>query len=621
MCLMKNKVPEITGINCFDRADETSVKFYGVLEKSFRFIERNQICDVNLWRKFVNLFRMNLDDDLGWRCEYWGKMMRGACMVVQYTKDDGFYKILENSVRDLLTTQDNLGRIATYSVEKEFNAWDLWGRKYVMLGLEYFLEICRDEKLCEDILSALCRHADYILDHIGAEDGKTEICKATGNWLGLNSCSILEPMLRLYRLTGEKRYLSFGEYIVSTGFIDGGNLIDLAFENEIAPHEYPVDKAYEMISCFEGLLHYCRITGEKKHKTALLNFGKRIIDGELSIIGCSGCTHELFDHTAIKQTQTDYDGVVQETCVTVTWMRFALGLLELTGDVAFADAIEQSFYNSYLGSFNTERVPFRRYPQMDDVPQIMPFDSYSPLTANQRGLDVGGYQLFPDGSFYGCCACIAAAGSGVMPRFAFLKSNKGFVINFYEKSQIKTRTPSGKDIAFTMSTEYPVSGRADIALSLTEDEVFELKFRIPQWCGKASVSVNGEERSFTSGYATIERLWRNGDTVTVTMNMDVKKILPPDGAVNRELFAAYRRGPIVLAADARLADPYSVIDIECDENATVKSELAACGEIPDARLCVELRTVEGESVRLIDYSSAGKTWSEDSACAVWVYRK
>ncbi len=599
----------------------TDIKFHGILEKSIRFIERNQIYDVNLWKKFVNQFNINADDDLGWRCEYWGKMMRGASMLVEYTKDDGFYTILENSVRDMLTTQENSGRISTYPVAKEFDGWDLWGRKYVMLGLEYFLRICRDKTLSAEIVASLCRQADYIIEHIGAENGKKEICKASRNWQGLNSCSILEPMMRLYKLTGDKKYLEFGEYIISTGFIDGGDLIELAFKDETAIHDYPVVKAYEMMSCFEGLLHYYLITGNEKHKTALINFGNRIIKDELSIIGCSGCTHELFDHTAVRQTQTDYKGIVQETCVTVTWMRFAKLMSELTGDVSFADAVEDSFYNAYLGSFNTERNPVSNYPNTKDVPQVMPFDSYSPLIAEKRGRNVGGYQLFPDRSFYGCCACIGAAGSGIMPEFSFAKHKNGYVFNFYEQAEIRTRTPMGKELFIEVETEYPVQGVVNFTLHLAKSEAFELKFRIPKWAREANVIINGAENRFLSGYAEIQREWQDGDTVTLELPMRIEKILPPEGAVNAELFAAYRRGPFVLSADARVSDPYSVIDIPCDENGFADGTLVPCTEIPDAEACVELLKADGEKVRLINYSSAGKTWSSDSACAAWLYQK
>ncbi len=597
-------------------------KFYGMLEKSVRFIERNQIYDVNLWRRFVEQFRINADDnDLGWRCEYWGKMMRGACMLLQYTNDDGFYSVTESSIRDILTAQDNSGRISTYSIDKEFDGWDLWGRKYVMLGLEYFLDICRDKKLSEEIITALCRHADCIIKHIGNKDGQKEIYEATRHWQGLNSCSILEPMIRLYRLTNNKKYLEFGEYIISTGFIANGDLIELAYKNEIAPHSYPVVKAYEMMSCFEGLLHYYLITGNEKHKTALINFGNRIIEGELSIIGCSGCTHELFDNTSVRQTQTDYKGVVQETCVTVTWMRFAKQMLELTGDAKFADAIEQSFYNAYLGSFNTYRVPIRHYPETDDVPCVLPFDSYSPLTAGTRGRKVGGHRIFADGSFYGCCACIGAAGTGIMPQFAFIKSERGIAINFYEKSELQTKTPKGNGIFIAVKTTYPLDENVKITVHTDTPENFELAFRIPAWCRNAKISINGKAEAAKSGYARIERTWQDGDTVELVLPMRVERILPPKNAVNSSLFAAYRRGPIILSADARITDPYGIIDISVDKNGFAESKTVPCPEIPDAEICVELKKTNGKSVRLINYSSAGKTWTNESACAAWLYTK
>ena len=621
--MIPNKIQEIENITAFKPTDSINMKLCGIFDESVKFIERNQLCDVELWKKFVNQYRIQIDGIQGiWRCEYWGKMMRGACMILSYTKDDGFYRIIEASVRDMLTTQEENGRFSTYTLDTEFTSWDIWGRKYVMLGMQYFLEICRDESLATQIVEALRRHADYIIDHIGREeDGKKEIYKATRHWKGLNSCSILEPMVKFYRMTADEKYLDFAEYIISTGFIDDGDLIELAFKNEIAPHEYPVVKAYEMMSCFEGLLQYYKIKGGEKYKTALLNLGHRIIDGELSVIGCSGCTHELFDHTSVKQTQTDYKGIVQETCVTVTWMKFAEALLELSGESVFADAIEQSFYNAYLGSFNTKRALFSRFPQVKDVPQVMPFDSYSPLTPDRRGRQVGGYNVFPDGSYYGCCACIGAAGSGIIPRFALLKSEKGIALNFYETGEIRAVTPANQPITLTLETKYPLDGAINITLTLENVEDFELSFRIPAWCKGASLTVNGEQLTTEIGYTKVSRLWKNGDAIALVLPMKVTRILPPAGADNEDIFAAYKRGPLVLAADARLTDPYAVIDIACDEKGYAESTEVFCPEVPESLICLSIPTANGESVRLIDYSSAGKTWGKDSACGAWLYRK
>ena len=618
--MIKDKIKETENTAVYSFDGSISMRLCGVFADSVKFIERNQLCEVELWKKFVDQYRIQIDADPGlWRCEYWGKMMRGACMILSYTKNEGIYRVIEASIRDMLTTQEENGRFSTYAQEREFTSWDLWGRKYVMLGFLYFLEICRDEKLYETIIEALRRHADYIVERVG--EGKLDITKATRHWKGLNSCSILEPMVRFYRLTGDKKYLDFAEYIISTGFIDDGNLIDIAYENTLAPHEYPVVKAYEMMSCFEGLLQYYRVTGIEKYKTACLNLGYRIIDGELSVIGCSGCTHELFDHTAIKQTQTDYKGIVQEPCVTVTWMRFAEALLELTGDYVFADAIEQSFYNAYLGSFNTERALCRQHPSKADLPQVMPFDSYSPLVADRRGRKVGGYNIFPDGTFYGCCACIGAAGSGIIPRFALLKNKDGIVINFYESGEMKTTTPGCQSLTITQSTDYPIDGRIKITLTLEKSEDFAISFRIPAWGNGATISFNGRTAVSDSGYYTVKEEWKSGDVIEIDIPMAVKRILPPDGAENQDVFAAYRRGPIVLAADARLVDPASVIDVVCDEEGIADHRSVYCSEIKDTLECIELEKGNGEKVRLIDYSSAGKTWANDSRCAAWLRLK
>ena len=168
-------------------------------------------------------------------------------------------------------------------------------------------------------------------------------------------------------------------------------------------------KAYEMMSCFEGLLEYYYVTGKEKYKTAVINFTNAVIETELSVIGCSGITHELFDHTRTRQTVRQ-DDVMQETCVTVTWMKLCAKVLELTGDSKYADCMEQSFYNAYMGCLNTEGKvsPYayekfilkQKQPKMIDTYMVV--DSYSPLTAGKRGAKIGGSQMLPDYSYYGC---------------------------------------------------------------------------------------------------------------------------------------------------------------------------------------------------------------------------
>ncbi len=621
---MVEKVIAEKNFKILNKTNELDMFFEGTLKESVDFIERNQLYDISLWKKFVDIFRKR-DDGRGdwyvsWRSEFWGKMMRGASMLTRYTKNQEIYEILENSIRDMLSTEDELGRISGYSLEEEFDYWDLWGRKYVMLGLMYFMEISKDDELNQQIITSICRQADYIINRIGAGEGKLDIRKCSKHWEGLNSCSILEPIVRLYRLTGNKKYFKFAEYIISTGFILSDNLIELTYNN-VSPHDFPVVKAYEMMSCFEGLLQFYYITGIDKYKTALINFAKNIIDTELSIIGCSGCTHELFDHTAIRQTQTDYEGIIQETCVTVTWMKFASQLLELSGQSDYADRIEQSFYNAYRGSFNTNRIiknDASHKEALNTFSVILPFDSYSPLVADTRGRQTGGYNILLDNTYYGCCACIGSAGAGVIPEIALLNKKNGIVINYYEKGFIKTATLKNSSIKISIDTEYPYNGKVKFTLELQESEEFEISLRIPNWCDEATITYKGITENFASGYATVKAVWDNSDEITLEMPMRVKKILPPEGAVNRDIFAAYTYGPLVLAADKQITDPDRVLDIIADKNGFVEAIKVDCPEIKEAHICFEMPLNSGKKVRLIDYASAGKTWDEKSRSAAWL---
>ena len=219
--------------------DNEVVKYRSFTDEMNKFVTENQLKDAELFKNIINQFRSNVDDDdKGWRCEYFGKIMRGGALTYAYTKDKSLYRVLEEAVKDMLTTQDNLGRFSTYSVEAEFDGWDLWGRKYVMLGLIYFYDVCNKKTLKEKIIKALKKHADYIVKHVGPGKNQKEITVCTTHWDGLNSCSILEPFMRLYYLTNEKRYLDFAAYIVKTGFTAHQNLIDLAIKKSPYPYQY-----------------------------------------------------------------------------------------------------------------------------------------------------------------------------------------------------------------------------------------------------------------------------------------------------------------------------------------------------------------------------------------------
>ena len=631
-------------------ADYGNVASYkGFVDKNIRFVEDFQLLRPDLWNRFVEQFRHDSDFDAGWKGEYWGKMMRGACFTYSYTRNPVLYETLAATVEDMLTTADEDGRISTYGRNHEFDGWDMWSRKYVLLGMQYFLEICQDDAFAQRIIQSMCGQADYIIAHIGDEqEGKKPINTATRNWRGLNSSSILEPFVRLYTLTGEQRYFDFADYIVRSGGTEVDNIFELAYQDELYPYQYPSTKAYEMTSCFEGLLEYYRVTGEEKWREAVIRFGNKVLESDFTIIGCCGCTHELFDHSTVRQANTTNDFVMQETCVTVTLMKFFYQLTLLTGDSKYADAFEISLYNAYFGAINTEKVvePSLPIEHPDWHIEPLPFDSYSPLTAGLRGKRIGGRQLMADMHYYGCCACIGSAGNGLISKMHLMTTPRGFAMNLYIDGTVQSRTPAGQAVTFATATEYPRLGEVNLTLNLARPESFELMLRVPEWSKQTTVAVNGVTVSASAGYIRIDRTWQDGDTIVLVLDMRTQAIRPipyghevlfyrinwkkqyglpvydrEDPLAKRHI--ALRRGPITLAQENRLG--YSVdepVDIQVNADGYVDVVLPETDAAPYEHVVeVQVPLTDGSFMTVTDYGSAGKLWTEEAKLAAWMLTK
>lgn len=620
---------------------DSECKFSGIVDKTIKYIEDFQLLDPETWTRFVRQFKDHTDSqNRGWRGEYWGKMMRGAAFTYAYTKNPELYKALKDTVEDMLTAEDELGRISSYDVDSEFNGWDLWCRKYVMLGMQYFAEVCTDAELIERMKASMKRQADYLISKLGNGEGKKRITYASQCWRGLNSSSILEPIVRLYDITGDKKYLDFATYIVGEGGTSVCNIFELAYQDTTDPYQYPVTKAYEMMSNFEGLLEYYRATGIDKYKQAVINFARRVLDTDITIIGSAGCTHELFDHSAARQTDTGYSGVMQETCVTVTWMKFCWQLLSITGDPVFADKFEQALYNAYFGSVNTEKMldtEFIKGRNPNAFLEPMPFDSYSALTIGNRGRAIGGMQMMPDDHYYGCCACIGSAGNGLISKVASMLSEKGIALNLYIPGTIKTKTPSGAAITLNVNTGYPADGRVEITVETEHEEEFAISLRIPEWSASAELTVCGEKELVNVGYTDVKRVWKTGDKIVLELDMRTKVIHAPrcehDVLMNKQAWAldimipnvfnespdakfhiAMRRGPIVLARDERLGENVDEpVNIKYDADGVVDVKVSKTADF-DTIVEYKVPQVNGSEFTVIDYSSAGKLWDKKYGC-------
>jgi DUF1680 family protein len=350
------------------------------------------------------------------------------------------------------------------------------------------------------------------------------------------------------------------------------------------------------------------VSADEKYLEAATKFVEKINDTDVTLIGCSGCTHELFDHSIVKQTE--YNEVqMQETCVTVTWMRILARLHLLTGEVKYVDRIEKSAYNALYGSINTKNQDSFSIVDMRFFEPV-PFDSYSPLYNNRRGIATGGFKKFRTGGFYGCCACIGSAGTGIFPLIGTLKSEEGIVINEAFEGVVTTTTPAGNPITLNAITDYPVGDKYALAVFLESDEELELLIRIPEWCDEATIKIGDEIKKAYPGYLSLKRVWSDGDTVELELPHHLKSHY-----LNGK--TAYTYGPLVLARDEIKEGGKIDTEFTPTEHSAFKMLDPEDGEM--LRIMLEC---EGDDVLLTDYASCGKYWSKKNAnVSVWLNAK
>ncbi|MCQ2433575.1 MAG: glycoside hydrolase family 127 protein, partial [Clostridia bacterium] len=209
-----------------------SAAFSGTVDAEIRAVIDGLFKKID-FSKTVDIFRNTMD--LFAAGEFWGKLMRAACALYDVTGDKELKAILDTSISDMLSVQKPDGEISCTPRAAQPNGThgsDLWERKYVLLGMFAYYRSFGDER----VLRAMCALADYTCAQVGAAP-KTPITETGWAFCGIESSSILEPIVKLYGLTGKAQYLELARHIVEeTGGCARENIF-LAIEAGKSPRD------------------------------------------------------------------------------------------------------------------------------------------------------------------------------------------------------------------------------------------------------------------------------------------------------------------------------------------------------------------------------------------------
>jgi hypothetical protein len=457
-----------------------------------------------------------------WIGEHVGKWMHAATLAWAYTGDAALRAKLDRVAADLIACQEPDGYLGTYVPEQRFGLfpgadWDVWSHKYNLLGLLTYYQFTGNEAA----LAACRKMGDLLLQTFGP--GKKSILSA-GTHVGMAATSVLEPMVLLYRFTGDDRYLAFARYLVKAWDEPNGPKIIATLLSAKQVNKTANAKAYEMLSNLVGLGELARVTGDRALLEPMVIAWNDIVANRLYLTGSASQgehfrgDHELPNHESAH---------VAETCVTTTWIQFNLQLLRLTGEAKFAHELERTIYNHLAAA------------QRPDGAQWCYFTALEGRKPYGPGIN--------------CCVSSGPRGLALAPLAAYLKTRvdgtEALAVGTFETSRATVGLGGGR-VTVEQESKFPRRGESELSFKLAQPARFALQLSPPAWARPVRLSVNGQPADTTerNGWVTLTaREWKDGDRVEVRFSVGASVVMGTHGNTGR---AALTWGPFVLAYEA-----------------------------------------------------------------------
>lgn len=461
-----------------------------------------------------------------WIGEHIGKWMHAATLAWANTGDNKLKARLDYAVKALVEAQEPDGYLGTYLRADRFAMvkdaeWDVWSHKYCMIGLLTYYQHTGETSA----LSASRKAADLLIATFPA---KRSILKA-GYHSGMAATSILQPIIQLYRLTADRRYLDFSMYIVNSWQETGGPDIVHALITEKRVEKVGNAKAYEMLSNLVGICELARVTGEKSLIDASINAWKDIVATQLFI---SGATSDGEFFQPDEHMAEEHMARVGETCVSTTWIQFNQALFQLTGEARFGNELERTYYNALTAA---------QHPSGEDW-------CYFTALNGRKKYD----------KEITCCHSSGPRGIALSPLSSYLTCREGvsdlLLVSTLEPSSARL-TLDNQVVLIEQLSDFPQAGGSRLRITLTHSARFGLKVRIPDWARPMKITGAVER----DGWACIApRTWRNGDEIAIEYTLDSKLTIGSGLLSGREWL---NWGPFILAYESNANADLPPVDL------------------------------------------------------------
>ncbi len=423
------------------------------------------------------------------------------------------------------------------------------------------------------VLDVATKFADLVVRTFGTGEGQIDgVC---------GHPEIETALVELFRETGETSYLQTALYFVDRRghqTLPAGSYGLHYWQDHLPVREAPSAEGHvvRQLYLLAGVADAYTETGDESLREASERIWQEMVATKTYITGGMGAHHrdEAFGDPYELPNERSYC----ETCAAIASISFSWRMLLITGEARYADLIERTLYNGFLGGLSLDG---QRYIYAN------------PLQVREGHINGGNDGDYSRKEWFHCACCPPNVMRTLasLEHYVVLSNDDEIRLHQFIPGRYAAQVAGG-EAELRVETEYPWQGRIAVTIESTPDQAWGLSVRVPHWAGGATCAVNGSpvDARAEAGWLTVHRSWAVDDEVVVDLPLDVRfSSSDPRVDVNRGA-VALERGPLVYCLEAVDNPGHRLDDVLIDTAAAPSVEqIDALGGIATIRAEAAIR--------------------------------
>ena len=457
------------------------------------------------------------------------KWLEAAAYTLANNMDEHLREIADSVVDLIGEAQEEDGYLGTYftieAPERKFKrlieSHELYCAGHFIEAAVAYHEATGNKKVIE----IACKLADCIDANFGEEEGKIH------GYDGHEEVEI--GLMRLYRLTGEEKYLNLSKFFLYTrgtdgeffekqkqndpnkkAIIDGVDRFPLSYfqvHKPLLEQDTAEGHAVRLIYMCTAMADAAEASGDERLLNACRKIWRNIVDKRMYITGGIGST--VIGESFTFDYDLPNDTMYCETCASVGLIFFAYQMMKNEAHGEYGDVMERALYNTVLSGMALDGKHFFYVNPLEVNPESYKMD---PGKSHVK-------PLRPEWLGCACCPPNLARLLSSLNRYVYLQKEDTVYSILFMDCEADFKTKKG-NLHIKQETEYPYNGTICFHLQQDNDEESEFAVRIPQWLNKYTVSINGETADLEErdGYIYFRKNF-SGDTIKLIFDIAIEK--------------------------------------------------------------------------------------------------